>query len=251
MMNKSEDHSQGSWIASVAGAALFLVMGLVLIMPDGLPDAIRNAIYSRSWLLIVGLAVPVVGITIGWIHDFPRWSFAYGGFAVGESLFLAGVTTPNLKLFGVAIFGKDVWGWRAAFPLLLAGAASMLLTRSARPLVRVPRAIAADWTLLTFAMFGVMPLYVGFMLDDSTGLYTSFIRMSSTLIMAITAFAYIRAGRERIRSLVMIAGIVVIVAITTPLRIVEVIVGVMMAAILGSPAAMTFARGAKRELHAG
>ena len=238
--------TRDSWAATMVATALFLLMGSALIMQDVLPEEWRITINSHPWAsvgIVMTLVFPLVGVVIGWKHGFPRWSYPYAGFALMFSLFLAGVATPSLKLFGVAVFGREIWGWRAALPLATAVVASILLTRSVRPLLDVPQKVREDPTLLTFGLFGFMPLFVPIVLDE---VYAPFIRIFTTLVMTATAFLYMRVANQRSRSGVLLAGIVLTVALARP----SLILGLTVIALLASPAAIGLARDSRQGLHA-
>ena len=84
---------RGSWTATLAGLALFLIYGLDLIVgeiphtwaaPTWLPE-IKKALF------LSGLALPALGWGIAWVKGFPRWSYPYVGLELLVSLYMMNV----------------------------------------------------------------------------------------------------------------------------------------------------------------
>lgn len=206
-----------SWRGILAGMALFLIFGLVLITGEIPHDW---AIYP--WLTYLGrlafagvIILPPIGLGIGWMKGFPRWSYPYLGQVLLFSWYLMNATTPGLHLFGYPIFGRELWGWRSWIPCAVIAVIALLITRSLRPIFRLFTNIWHDWTLLTFTMFGFMPLLVAFGFDEVDRLYSLPFMVVLALVMLGTVLAYLRSSHARRRGLILLAGIVLTVAVTT------------------------------------
>ena len=208
--------SRTSWPASLAGAALFLLWGLVAIGGE-LPHewAVPTWIHTLIRILSIGvLFFPPIALCFGWIKGFPRWSYPYVGHMSVYSLYMTSVATPGLKLFGYPVFGGDLWGWRAWIPLSIVTLIALLVTRSLRPLLRLVTNIWQDWTLLTFGMFGILPLLVAISFDEVDRLYSLYFMAILAVLMTGTALLYLRSRGQRSRILALLFGIVPTIAIT-------------------------------------
>ncbi len=71
-------------------------------------------------------------------------------------------------------------------------AITLLITRSLRPFLRLFTNIWEDWTLLTFGMFGFMPLLIGVGFDEVDRLYSLRFMVALTLLMSGDVFASAR-----------------------------------------------------------
>jgi hypothetical protein len=121
------------------------------------------------WILLL---LPPSGVAIGWVRNFPRWSYPYAGLAVLAGMYMANASSPGVSLFGIPVFGRELWGWRALVPLLLACGTSLLVTRSFRPLYVLFDRAARDLTLVTYGMFGGLPLWVFVSFDEMDRRYS-------------------------------------------------------------------------------
>jgi hypothetical protein len=209
--------SPASWPAALVGTALFLLLGLDLILgeiphhwpvPAWLP-------LLRGRLFLSTLALPAIGLGVGWVKGFPRWSYPYTGYVLLSSLYTMSVATPGLRILGYTFGPNDYWGSRAWIPFFAMAVVALLITRSLRPLLKLFTNAGKDWTLLTFGMFGFMPLLVAFGFDEVDRLYSLYFMVALTLVMAGTALAYLRSARLEQRALALFAGITLVVAVVT------------------------------------
>ena len=195
-----------SWAEALSGAGIFILWGLALISGEiphewVIPDWVQG-------IFFVGILILLPTSTcIGWIKNFPRWSYPYVGHMLVFSLYLSQASTPGLNLFGYPIFGREVWGWRAGIPLILIAIVALVITRSLRPIVRFFTNIWNDWTLLTFGMFGFAPLLIAIGFDEVDRLYSLYFMVILTLLMTSMAFLYLRADNPRLRISALLAGI--------------------------------------------
>ncbi len=128
------------------------------------------------------------------------------------SLYMMNVATPGF------LFGRELWGWRAWVPLSVAAVISLLVTRSLRPLQKLFINIWDDWTLLTFGLFGFMPLLIAVVFDEMDRLYSLYFMVILTLLMVGTVFIYMqRSGHgERMRALLIGIFLTITLAMTAP-----------------------------------
>ncbi len=204
-----------SWKSALLGAMPFMIWGVALIAFE-LPHewAIPGWIQAGFAVLffIILLMLPI-GLGVAWTQGFPRWSYPYLTMAALFSLFLVNASTPGIGLFGYPTFGREVWGWRAWMPLLIVAAVALLISRSLRPVSMLFKNVRNDWTLLTFSLFGLMPLLVMIMFDEIDRLFSLFFMVAFTLVAVATALIYLRSRQSGKRSLALVVGIVSTMAI--------------------------------------
>ncbi len=266
MRDNNQDHEYpASWAAALAGMALFLICGLDLILGE-----IPHDWVIPSWLLGLGRALflgslvfPVIALGIGWVKGFPRWSYPYVGFVLLVNLYMMNVATPGLRIFNYTFGRNDLWGWRSWIPFLLMAAITLLITRSLRPLLNLFTNIWEDWTLLTFGMFGFVPLLIGIGFDEVDRLYSLRFMVALTLLMSGTVLAYLRSTRQWQRVLALLVGNILTVTIVTMAPTVywlengwvnvqrTVMAGIVVLAVMFSPVLVGLLRRSVRSLRVG
>ncbi len=211
-----QQYRPSSWAAVLAGVGLFLVAGLNLILGEIPHDWVVPTWvdYVRGVLFALVLALPAIGYAVGWIKDFPRWSYPYVGLMILLGLYIENAATPGLHIFKYYIFGRERWGWRAWIPFLVATAVALLITRSTRPLLRLFTNVWEDWTRFTYAMYGFMPLLVMVSFDEMDRLYSLRCMVLLTLLMCGTALAYLRSAHPWQEVLALLGGSILTVAVT-------------------------------------
>ncbi|MBM4430845.1 MAG: hypothetical protein FJ026_10955 [Chloroflexi bacterium] len=211
MNTESRERMSGaSWPAVLAGMALFVWWGLVLIGGE-IPHAWEVPIWVTPavQVLFVGtIVLPPLGLCLGWMRGFPRWSYPYVGHVLVFSQYMTHVSTPGF------LFGRELWGWRAWVPFAVAVGVALLVTRSLRPLGTFFTQIWHDWTLATFGMCGFLSLLVGIGFDEVDRLYSLYFMVLLAAVMVAMAWMYMRASQQRQRVWALLAGIVTTLGVT-------------------------------------
>ncbi|MFQ5576014.1 MAG: hypothetical protein ACE5G8_03395, partial [Anaerolineae bacterium] len=88
-----------------------------------------------------------------------------------------------------------------------------LASRSARPAARFFANIGRDWSLLTFAFYGAMPLLAFAAFDEMDRQYSLPFIILLAVMMAATPALYLRSGGANRRALVLLAGVVATVGV--------------------------------------
>jgi hypothetical protein len=221
-------HGPGSWGEALAAMLPFLAIGLLMAL-DPYRSQSASIVVTYAAVLI-GLGVPLIGLGVGWVKGFPRWSYPYGGFVLAvASLLLANNLDPWIlnrydvwvnvfrRLPGLAdvvfylMFGRyNMW------VLFLAMAAmALLLSRLWRPLRPLHRGAWHDWTRLSFGFYGVMPLVFVLAFYDVSPTPRAPYLVASTVILAAGAVAYVRSSRTWQRTLALLAGMTLFCVVTT------------------------------------
>lgn len=220
-------HGPGSWGEALAAMLPFLAIGLVALSSYLSQPALIVASYAA---VLVGLGVPLVGLGVGWVKGFPRWSYAYGGLVLAvTSLLLAN----NLDLW---IFNRyDMWvmlfrrlpgladvvfylmfdKYNMWVLFLAMAVIALLLSRLWRPLRPLYQGVWHDWTRLSFGVYGVMPLMLVIAFDDVTPTFRAPYLVASTVVLTAGALAYVRSARTSQRTLALLIGMTLAWGVTT------------------------------------
>lgn len=146
---------------------------------------------------IVGcLAAPFVA----WYYSFPRWSFPYVGFFLLLSLYWISMK-PADKLF--ALF---MWLFIVSMSLYL-----LISTTSPRPFIRLGKRIWEDWTQVSFAVYGFLPLLLLLAFDEVSSAYSRPYLLAMKAVLILGALGYMIAPRiwQRFLSLLLGSGAVI------------------------------------------
>ncbi|MEE4195675.1 MAG: hypothetical protein V2J07_10805 [Anaerolineae bacterium] len=199
-----------SWSATFTALILFIFIGLSAILLE-IP---RTWVTSPLLRTILSGVFPIQYIIypilffIGWIKGFPRWSYPYLGIVLLLSILMMNASTPGF------LFGDELWKWRAWIPLLIISAVALLVTRSFQPLRKFFTNIKEDWTLLTFGLYGCLPVYAFINFDEMDHLYTLYFMVGLTVVMLSTVTLYMRSSKQKQRIITMLIGTLFILAIS-------------------------------------
>jgi hypothetical protein len=182
------------------------LLGMIplLLLPFIFAIAFSVSLLSVAWSLaaaqvgfIVSVIVPLMAfgwmalLIMGWVKGFPRWCFSYWGLTLFASVYLMLIATPGLTLFGYAFGQSEMWGWRAWILLLIVSVISLALTRSTQPLRQLVSKVWRDWTLLSFAYYGTLPLTYLIVFDEVHG--EEPFAVGLLVFLAFGALAFIRS----------------------------------------------------------
>jgi len=141
----------GRWPAptrlETAATILPFVLSGLLVTLAALDYAGGSRVISFHWNLSLYLIL-LLGLGIGWVRRFPRWSLGYLGMALINSWWLGGR------------------GW---ISLLAVVFVATLLSKSFTPLARLGKGIWRDWSRLSFISYGALTfLALGVWYDGKT-----------------------------------------------------------------------------------
>lgn len=142
--------------------------------------------------------VPLFVLLLGLLRGMPRWAYPYGGLAVG---YLLWISAEN----------QLIWLWTLFLITAVALAImAVVVQRRERSLPifwqRVGNSIVLDWTRLSFAIFGAMPLVVLIAFDNGyLNHRTPFLALSMLAVM-LTAFLYCRCRRQDRQLAILLSG---------------------------------------------
>ena len=177
------------------GLLPFVLLG-AMVMSFEVPREWGNQVLllSLSGLLMFGGYLGIlVGLLIGALAGFPRWSFPYLIYSFVFALYISNASTPGLFIFGIEMWGRDLWGWRAWVPLGIVIILVPILNRHPWKLLNsLWNGVAKNWSHLTFGLYGLFPLLVFISLDEMDNLYSFPGAMVGLILITIGAFFYLR-----------------------------------------------------------
>jgi len=193
-----------SWGGTLAGLIPFLYIGLWSIMLDLLasPPPLWQLI-AYVGPLIAGYGVLLAGLGVGWARGFPRWSYAYLFCVPLLSLYvsLAAYTMilPYAYVLCIPLFS-------ALLPLAAVAVVVLAVTRLQPPVAPLFTHVWRDWTQLSFALYGLVPLLVWFAFDEVADGTTIRFMTALTLILSAGALVYLRSRRAWSRAAALLVG---------------------------------------------
>jgi hypothetical protein len=183
-----------TWLETLLALGPFLIWPLLLLF--------------RNWMTLpsLGAAITVfifsmllVALLVGWVKGFPRWCFPYWGF-----VFLIALYFQN---FRGTIFDKPFSGsWLVWIPVLAVLLIGMLWTRDLQAIYRLFRSLWVDWTLLSFAFYGLLPLMLIAIYDEVGDTAAQPALTGLMLMQAVGALLYMRSMKIWPRFLWLVAG---------------------------------------------
>ena len=206
------EHQPGQWGETALGLLPFLLIGLATIFYVAPVDIssmdvmmILGAIFSLGGYLVI-----LYGLLRGWLLGFPSWVYPYLIYAILYALFLSNASTPGLAIFGIPLFGSELWGWRAFVPL---GIVALLALIFSRPpwvnLVRLGKGIWNDWTRLSFGLYGLMLIATMITMDEVERSFRFPPTLLAVVLVIIGALGYMRLGKpwQRLAALLVCAAL--------------------------------------------
>lgn len=192
----------------VLGVLPFLVMGLASLLLQAPASVLSMQAFQilGGLLFFGGYLFILYALLRGWLLGFPRWVYPYLVYAVLFMFFLANAATPGLAIFGIPLFGREVWGWRAGVPLGIV--AVLALVSSRQPwanLARLAKAIWNDWTRLSFGLYSLMIMATLVIMDEVERSFRFPPTLLAVAVVILGAYGYMRLRKNWQRMAVMLA----------------------------------------------
>lgn len=165
----------------------FGMFGLVWALDMG-----RNVPYSIVSITFLAAVVGMYGLLwLGWVKNFPRWSFPAVGFCLLFSLYLSYIRIPS-----VSDEELGVWAW---WPLLITIVLGLLFNRSLQPLKELMKKVKDDFTLILFTLYGFAPLFVSFFTDEIHSLQMLPYILLSSLLLGGGLYGFLKCKKKKRR----------------------------------------------------
>lgn len=195
------------------GAFPFFLFGLFMIILE-----LPILLFEQNWFNSLGgilfgtlLILPAIGFSLGWVQNFPRWSYPYAGMAFLMALYIYQVSTPGLNFFGIPIFGREMWGWRAWIPLATAFVVALVVSRSFKPFTSFFHNLWKDWSIPSYLLVGALPLLVMILFDEIDRMYSLYFMVLFAVLLVGMAILYLRSQYTWQRVLTLTIGVIVII----------------------------------------
>lgn len=199
-------HSRSSWGETLAGMVPFLVFGPVMALSEYLVRPVWSPYGTTVYCFVVCYFVLLIGLGVGWVKGFPRWSYPYGGLVLVSTWWWMGLSSPRVGIFN----GAGAW-----IPLLVMAAVALLLTRSWRPLRQLVTGAWYDWTRLSFGLYGFLPFVVWISFDEVHAPYSTVYMPVSMVLLAVGVLAFMRSAGTAQRTLALLIGMTLSWAVAT------------------------------------
>ncbi len=184
---------------ALLGALPFLAFGLVS-MWGKLDIPIHDGYFWLGFYFLI-----LVGLLAGWVKSFPRWAYAYLGWALIFAWWWTNMRTNGLNLFGHIFAYNESWGWFIWSPLAGIALLALAWTRSLRPIRQFFLGIWNDWTRLSFILFA-FPAWISLIYDENHHPYLLLFMLGSTLAFTIGAYIFGRLANSFLRILCLVTG---------------------------------------------
>ena len=202
-------NNSSSLFQVIMGVLPFFLFSLILVMFEIPASPFLNAVIALMFAVL--LIIPVIGFGIGWVQDFPRWSYPYAGTALVLSLYFQNVSTPGLNFLGFPIFGRELWGWRAWVPLGIAFIIALAFSRSLKPFISFIVNLWNDWSILSYFMVSAVPLLVMFAFDEIDRMYSLYFMVPFGVLLVGMVVFYLQAQNAWQRVLALSLGVITII----------------------------------------
>lgn len=189
-----------SWMQAGLEASSFVAIGTILIVLTYLPLNWSGSAWRPEFgdLAAMFALLSLPGLLFGLSHDLPRWAYPFFGILFGYVLLFA----IQFKL--VPFLGASLLGF------LMLSIVAVAVHFRYRPLPPVwahfGRSIWADWTRLSFGVYGLMPLLVAFVFDDARFNNRTPYLAISVLVMISGALAYCRSRQPAQQIAALLSG---------------------------------------------
>lgn len=183
-----------SWGETLLSLGPFLVLPAffslrnIMTIPT-VATAVTLFIFAMLWVVLLA----------GWVKGFPRWCFPYWGFAVLITLYFQG--------FRGTVFGNSFSGnWLIWIPILGVVVFGTLWTRDLGSIYRLFRSFWLDWTRLSFAFYGLLPLMIYAIYDEVQDAVAEPALTGLMLLLAVGALFSMRSDKIWPRFAWLVAG---------------------------------------------
>jgi hypothetical protein len=191
-VKNSQSQSTGRSTKPLLAGEILLALAPFLFFPlafllTAIPLLSSSFVISQAFslglmlIMVVGL---FIALTVGWMRDFPRWVFPYWGFSLTVMIYMVN--------FRGTIAGYSFRGSPRLWLVLLGVAViATLWTHGVQPVLRLLRSLWQDWSLLSFAVYGCLPLMVVYAYDEARSNWLA--QVVIWLVLASGVVQYLRA----------------------------------------------------------
>ena len=150
----------------------------------------------------------LIGLWIGMLRGFPRWTFSFLGWSVVMSYWSMGMPLFTFRAFYDPNAMPDPIGLRAWIPLLIVSGLGAWMGRSAKPLQKLTSAIWHDWTLLSLSIYS-FAAFILLIYDENHHPYLLAFIAAGTLAICTAVWIFMQSDTSWKRVLSLTTGFIV------------------------------------------
>lgn len=162
------------------------------------------------FVFLLTYLILLVGLGVGWVKAFPRWSYPYAGLVLALTFILVSQHDSEESFLVNLVFSLLF-----SLPFLLLVLVAMLVSRSERSLGKLAKGIWSDWTLLSFLFYGAAPLVLMVAFVQVSFSFGGLFLGCATLTLLVGALVYLYATRTLWRVTSLLVGLTTAWGITT------------------------------------
>ena len=155
----------------------------------------------------------LLGFLMGLIKGFPLWAYSYLGWCLVFAWWWMGMPMDTFRSYYSPLTHRQLLGWWSWLPLFITIGATLLWTRSLRPLRKLIAGIWQDWTLVSLIMFALVGWFM-MMYDENHSPYLFAFMIASILTVSASVWIFIKSPSVRNRIIALLSGFVISLGIS-------------------------------------
>lgn len=183
-----------TWLGTLLALGPFLIWPLLIVFRNWM----SNPRFGMAITIFV-FSLLFLALLVSWVKGFPRWCFPYWGFVILISFYF-----QNFR--GTIFSGPFSGNWLVWAPVLAIVLIGILWTRDLASVYRLFRSLWVDWTRLSFAFYGLLPLMLIAIYDEVHEPSSQLALTSLMLVQAGGALLYMRSTSLWPRFMWLVAG---------------------------------------------
>ena len=159
--------------------------------------------FIEYFMFVASILAMFILLGMGWIKNFPRWSFPAIGFCLFSSICFMMISIPSKD--------EDLGLW-ALFPLLITLVISLMFNPTLKPIKQLAQKIKEEPTLLLFALYGFAPFVLFLFYDEMHATWLISTIFLATLILAFGLYTFLRNDKKIIRVMsIILSGLIALI----------------------------------------
>ena len=183
-----------------------IILGTLPFALYGLVSMLTKTEISFFAIYLAFFGVTLLGLLIGVVKGFPRWTYSYLGWSMVMSWYWS-MMPIYIKNVYSPVTNNQLWGWRSWIPLLVTLGIGSLLARSLRPLRQLFRGIWQDWMSLSLMMY-TFGAFTHLIYDENHHPYLFAFMIGSTLVISIGAWIFLQSTKTWKRIAAILSGFI-------------------------------------------
>lgn len=143
------------------------------------------------YVLLTAVLSMFILLFLGWMNNFPRWSFPALGFCSLFSLFFMKITIPDLSDGSLGLW--------ALVPLLITLVVCLMFKPSIEPIKKIGKKIKEEPALILFALYGFAPWVISLFTDEIHSNWMVLIDILVIGILSIGLYFFLRTDKKKVR----------------------------------------------------